>query len=46
MKRFTYSYPKSRFLSVDKDMNLIISRLFANERLKKLLYYTSKDALS
>lgn len=45
MKRFTYSYPKSSFLSVDKDMNLIISRLFNNERLKKLLYYTSKDAL-
>ena len=45
MKRLTYKYPKSRFLSVDKDMNLIISRLFSNERLKKLLYYTSKDAL-
>lgn len=45
MKRFIYSYPKSSFLSVDKDMNLIISRLFGNERLKKLLYYTTKDAL-
>lgn len=45
MKRFTYTYPKSRFLSVDKDMNLIISRLFKNERLKKLLYYTGRDAL-
>lgn len=46
MKRYTYSYPKSSFLSVDKDMNLIISRLFSNDRLKKLLYYTQKDALS
>ena len=45
MKREVYKYPKSRFLSVDKDMNLIISKLFQNERLKKLLYYTQKDAL-
>ena len=45
MKRLTYQYPKSRFLTVDKDMNLIISKLFENQRLKKLLYYTSKDAL-
>lgn len=46
MKRLTYQYPKSRFLSVDKDMNLIISKLFENDRLKKLLYYTSSDALT
>ena len=46
MKRLTYQYPKSRFLSVDKDMNLIISKLFENDRLKKLLYYTSADALT
>lgn len=45
MKITTYTYPKSSFLSVDKDMNLIISKLFVNERLKKLLYYTDKDAL-
>lgn len=45
MKRFTYSYPRSSFLSLDKDMNIIVSRLFSNERLKKLLYYTSRDAL-
>ena len=46
MKHVTYSYPKSSFLSVDKDMNLIISKLCTNERLKKLLYYTDKNALS
>ena len=46
MKRLTYQYPKSRFLSVDKDMNLIISKLLENDRLKKLLYYTSNDALA
>lgn len=45
MKRLVYTYPKSRFLSADKDMNLIISKLLGNSRLKKLLYYTSKDAL-
>lgn len=45
MKRFTYSYPKSKFFAVDKDMNLIISRLFGNDRLKKLLYYTNQEAL-
>ena len=37
--------PKSSFLSMEKDMNLIINRLFKNERLKRLLYYNSKDAL-
>lgn len=45
MKIESYSYPKSSFLSVDKDMNLIINKLCENNRFKKLLYYTSKDAL-
>lgn len=45
MKRLSYQYPRSSFLSIDKDMNLIMEKLFANQRLKKLLYYTSKDAL-
>lgn len=38
--------PKSSFLSMEKDMNLIINKMFKNERLKRLLYYTSKDALN
>ena len=38
--------PKSSFLSMEKDMNLIINKMFKNERLKRLLYYNSKDALS
>lgn len=38
--------PKSSFLSMEKDMNLIINRMFKNERLKRLLYYTSRDALN
>ena len=38
--------PKSSFLSMEKDMNLIVNKMFKNERLKRLLYYTSKDALN
>lgn len=37
--------PESSFLSVEKDMNLIISKILKNERLKRLLFYTTKDAL-
>ena len=37
--------PKSSFLSMEKDMNLIINKMFKNERLKRLLHYTSRDAL-
>lgn len=38
--------PKSSFLSMEKDMNLIINKMFKNERLKRLLYYTDKNALN
>ena len=41
-----YLHPKSSFLSVDKDMNLIVSKILKNERLQKLLYYTTEDAMS
>ena len=37
--------PKSSFLSVEKDMNLIAGAMIKNERLKRLLHYTSRDAL-
>lgn len=37
--------PKSSFLSMEKDVNLIIDKMLNNERLKRLLYYTSPDAL-
>lgn len=37
--------PKSSFLSNEKDMNIIISKMLKNERLKRLLFYTSRDAL-
>ncbi len=45
MKRLVYKYPKSSFLSIDKDMNMIMSKMLENKRLKKLLFYTSDDAL-
>jgi hypothetical protein len=45
MKIQSYSYPKSSFLSIEKDMGIITSKLMENERLKRLLYYTTKDCL-
>lgn len=46
MKKEVYSYPKSSFLSIEKDMGLIVNTILKNERLKKMLYYTSRDCLS
>lgn len=46
MKIQNYVYPKSSFLSAEKDMNIIVDRMMKNDRLKKMLYYTSKDCLS
>lgn len=37
--------PTSSFLSIEKDMNLIVNKMLKNERLKRLLYYTTPDAL-
>ena len=45
MKIEGYMVPKSSFLSVDKDMGIITKQLLSNPRLKRLLYYTTKDAL-
>lgn len=36
---------KSSFLSIEKDMGLIMQEILKNERLKQLLFYTSDDAL-
>lgn len=36
---------KSSFLSVDKDLSLIVNKLLKNDRLCKLLYYTQSDCL-
>ena len=45
MKKLTYQYPKSSFLSLEKDMGIIIDFFLKNERLKKLLYWTTPDCL-
>lgn len=46
MKIENYQFPKSSFLSVDKDMSIITNYIMKNNRLKKLLFYTTKDCLS
>lgn len=45
MKIQSYTYPKSSFLSTEKDMNIIVDRIMKNDRLKKMLYYTTRDCL-
>lgn len=45
MKVNSYNYPKSSFLSIEKDTQSIVKKILENERLKKLLYYNTKDAL-
>ena len=45
MRIKNYSYPKSSFLSTEKDMNIIVDLLMKNDRLKKMLYYTTRDCL-
>lgn len=46
MKIQSYIYPKSSFLSAEKDMNIIVDRMMKNDRLKKMLYYTTRDCLN
>lgn len=46
MRINTYTSPKSSFLSLEKDMELISSYILKNDRLKRLLYYADKEALT
>jgi hypothetical protein len=46
MKIENYQFPKSSFLSVNKDLNLIVNKILSNDRLQKLLYYTNSDPLA
>lgn len=46
MKIDTYKYPQSSFLSLEKDMEIIVSLIMKNNRLKKMLHYTTKDCLN
>ena len=46
MKVQNYTYPKSSFLSTEKDLGIIVDLIMKNDRLKKMLYYTTKDCLN
>lgn len=45
MRYRSYEYPKSSFLSMAKDTSLIISKILGNQKVLKLLYYTTPDCL-
>ena len=45
MKIENYQFPKSSFLSIEKDLSIITNMMLKNERLKRLLYYTTPNAL-
>ena len=46
MKIENYQFPKSSFLSINKDLDIITSKIIKNDRLQKLLFYTVRDPLS
>ena len=46
MRREVYTYPKSAFLSTEKDMNIIVNMIMKNDRLKKMLHYTTRDCMN
>ena len=45
MKVVNYKLPRSSFLSVEKDLGVITEAMLKNKNLKKLLYYTTKNAM-
>ena len=46
MKIKGYEFPKSSFLSLEKDAAIIVKDLLSNNNLKKLLFYEDKNCLS
>jgi hypothetical protein len=40
-----YKPPKSSFLSINKDMKILVNKILSNQRLKKLLHYTTENPL-
>ena len=46
MKIKGYEFPKSSFLSLEKDAALIVKDILGNNELKKLLFYEDKNCLS
>ena len=45
MRITNYEKPQSSFLSVEKDMSIIVDKIYKNPRIQRLLYYTTSDAL-
>lgn len=45
MKIDNVKIPESAFLAQEKDAQIIVNRMAANQRLRKLLYYNTSDAL-
>ena len=45
MRIENYQFPKSSFLSINKDLDIIIGRILKNQRLQKLLYYPIDNPL-
>jgi hypothetical protein len=45
MKIENYQFPKSSFLSVEKDLSIITNMMLKNDRFKRLLYYSTSNAL-
>ena len=46
MKIESYKEPHSSFLAVEKDMEIIVNHFIANDRLMKMLYYSTPSALA
>ena len=46
MRKEIYSYPRSAFLSTEKDTKIIVDMIMKNDRLKNMLYYTTSDCLT
>lgn len=45
MVKNTYEYPKSSFLGMAKDTSLIVDKILGNNKVLRLLYYTSPNCL-
>lgn len=46
MRIDTYKEPQSSFLSIEKDLSIIVEKIMKNNSLKKLLWYTTPDCMS
>ena len=45
MKKIIDNFPQSSFLSIEKDLGLIVDMILKNRRLKKMLYHTTRNCL-